>query len=185
MHKRGHRGIAFLILAPLLYTLLPDRPLLALLSMGVLVTERIPDKDQGISWIEHRKTSHSVTAAALIGGLCAVLGWALGRYVTPTVTGWLSAPAADGSAAFWGSRIAVLDAPTFAAIGFAVGAGGIVVHLLGDFITTQGLQPFLPFSSRRYNPSPMYSSNKIANNGLFAVGMIAVVASLASVFGLL
>lgn len=49
MHKRGHRGITFLVLAPILHVLLPDRPFLALLSLGILVSERLPDKDLAVS----------------------------------------------------------------------------------------------------------------------------------------
>ncbi|RBI58580.1 hypothetical protein DMJ13_25960 [halophilic archaeon] len=43
-------------------------------------------------------------------------------------------------------QLADLDTGMLTPAGFAVGVGGIYVHLAGDIITTSGIRPFLPFS---------------------------------------
>lgn len=123
----------------------------------------------------------------MIGGICAAIGWILGRFITPPVAGWLSSAASGGGSAIstLGSRIAFLNAPPFAAIGFAIGAGGMVVHYLGDIITRGGLQPFLPVSHRKYALTRMYAKNRIANTGFFILGVLTLMVSLASVYGVL
>lgn len=47
MYKRGHQGIALLVLAPMYYVLLPDRPILAILLSGIMVIQALPDKRPG------------------------------------------------------------------------------------------------------------------------------------------
>ncbi|RRJ29551.1 metal-dependent hydrolase [Halocatena pleomorpha] len=184
MYKRGHFGIGLLVLAPIHYVLLPERPMLALLVSGILVIQGLPDKDQGISWLEHRGTSHSLFSAVLSGAVCAGVGWAVGEYfLSPTAT-WLSTVATSTGtpAAWWGTQLTMYDAPTMAVIGFAVGAGGIVTHLLGDIITPMGLQPFRPFSERQYNVASIPAANQYANSGFFVLGLLAMLVALTSVY---
>ncbi|UPM44742.1 metal-dependent hydrolase [Halocatena salina] len=187
MYKRGHFGIGLLVLAPMYYGLLPDRPILALLLSGILVIQGLPDKDQGISWLKHRGTSHSLVAVVLVGAVCAGIGWAAGEYILPPIATGLStaATSAETPAAWWGDRLLMYDAPTMALIGFAVGAGGIVTHLLGDIITPMGLQPFRPFSERQYNVAYIPAANPYANIGFFVLGLLAMLVILASVYGVL
>lgn len=187
MYKRGHLGIGLLILAPMYYVLLPDWPVLALLVSGIVVIQGLPDKDQGISWLKHRGTSHSLVSAAFVGAGCAGVGWAAGEYILPPIATGLStaATSAGTPAAWWGAQLMLYDAPTMALIGFAVGSGGILTHLFGDIITPMGLQPFRPFSKRQYNIAYISASNPYANSGFFVLGLLAMIAALASVYGLL
>lgn len=174
MHREGHRGIVLLALAPVVEIFLrAGRPFLALLACGVLVTERFPDKDQQIDGLRHRGTSHSLFAAWVVGWVCAGLGWGLGTYVTVPVADWLSATGVDLLG--WVTvRLAALDPPTLAAVGWCVGSGGILLHLAGDIITKQGLQPLLPFWKFQVSPSPLPSDSKGANQLLFVLGWLMV-----------
>lgn len=135
-------------------------------------------------WLEHRKTSHSLLAVGVSGACFGGLGWLLGRYVAEPVVGarfTTSVSAGDGGLSWWAARLVALDASTLGAAGMVIGAGAIVVHLLGDVITKGGLQPLLPFSRWSLQFSPLSYDNRIANNGLFALGVFAAIASLVDV----
>lgn len=186
MYKRGHQGIGLLVLAPIFYVLLPERPVLAVLVSGILVIQGLPDKDQGISWLDHRGTSHSFVSALLVGCVCAGIGWLSGTYAVQPLARWISTGGtfAGTTASWWGTRLAMYDPQTLAVIGFAVGAGGILTHLLGDIITPMGLRPFLPFSKRQYTISYTQASNPYANTGFFILGVVTFGITLVSVYGL-
>lgn len=135
-------------------------------------------------WLEHRKTSHSLLAVGVSGACFGGIGWLLGRYVAEPVVGALfttSVSAGDGGLSWWAARLVTFDASTLGAAGMVIGAGAIVIHLLGDVITKGGLQPLLPFSRWYLQFSPLSYDNRITNNGLFALGVLAAVASLVSV----
>lgn len=176
MYRRGHVGITLLGLSPILYVLLPDRPFLALLTFGVFVIEPLPDYDQRVGWLEHRKTSHSLLMAAIVGGLCAALGWVVGTYVTVPVGEWLAGAAVSSETpAAWGAvRLAALNPVTLAVVGGCIGVGGVLLHLAGDIITVSGIQPLLPFSRRRISVSSLYADSGAANTGFFLLGLLAV-----------
>jgi membrane-bound metal-dependent hydrolase YbcI (DUF457 family) len=179
MHRQGHSGIVFLALAAIDYILLSaGRPFLALVAWGVIWIEPLPDLDLRTPLLTHRKMSHSLFAAVVVGGCCGGLGWLLGTYVTRPLLPWLRTEVLLGPQ--WGTwtarHFAVLDAASLALIGFCVGAGGIVLHLLGDVITTSGIQPLLPFSRWNVSLSPLRAANPVANNGLWVLGVLAIVA---------
>lgn len=179
MYRRGHRGIVLLALAPVLFILFAvDRPILALLAWGVLLIEPLPDRDQRINWLEHRGTSHSLFTAGIVGVCCGGLGWVVGRYVTEPLTIWLLSGGVIGpNAITWTeTHLGLLDATMLALVGICIGAGGIVLHLLGDVITIAGIQPFLPFSKRNISFSLLHADNTLANRGLFTLGVLAIVA---------
>jgi membrane-bound metal-dependent hydrolase YbcI (DUF457 family) len=67
-----------------------------------------------------------------------------------------------------------IDRQSVALFGFLVGIYGIIVHLLGDIITFQGIKPFHPISQRRVSLSPLRADNSTANAGLFALGVLAM-----------
>lgn len=184
MYRRGHVGIVLLCLAPVLYALVRSgRPFLAVLACGVLVIEPLPDYDHRVSFLEHRGVSHSLIAVAFVGGFCGALGGLVGTYVTAPFGEWLHTTfiQSDNTAFAWiVARLAALNARMLAAVGFSVGGGGIVLHLFGDIITVAGIQPWLPFSNRTVSLSSLYAKNKIANGGLFVLGVVAMgVAALA------
>lgn len=188
MKRRGHQGVVLVAIAGIIHVFGLSRPILAGIAMlGIWQLEPLPDKDHNIEWLEHRKTSHSLVAVGLSGAVFGGLGWLLGRYAVEPIVGTLftePVSASGGGLAWWAARVAALDAPTLAAAGMWIGAGAIVVHLLGDVITKGGLQPLLPFSRWNLRCSPLAYDNRVANNGLFVLGALAVVASLASLFGL-
>lgn len=179
MHRQGHSGIVFLALAAIDYVLLSaGRPFLALVAWGVIWIEPLPDLDLRTPLLAHRKTSHSLFAAGVVGGCCAGLGWLVGTCITKPLLPWLRTAVLTGPQ--WGTwtatHFAVLDPASLALIGFCVGAGGIVLHLLGDVITVSGIQPLLPFSRWNVSLSPLRAANTFVNSGLFALGVLAIVA---------
>ncbi len=178
-----------LAVAGLIQTVALSRPILAVLAiLGIWWLEPLPDKDQRVEWLEHRKTSHSLVAVGLSGAVFGAIGWLVGRYAVEPIVGALfttSASAGGSGLSWWAARLVALDASTLGAAGMWIGAAAIVVHLLGDVITKGGLQPLLPFSRWKLRFSPLSYDNRIAKNGLFAFGALAVIASLASVVGLL
>ncbi|WP_433634408.1 metal-dependent hydrolase [Halomicrococcus sp. NG-SE-24] len=179
MHRHGHLGLALLVLAPIVYVLASSgQPALALLvAVGVITVEPRPDNDHWIPGLSHRGVSHSLTAAGIIGVICAGFGWLLGRYVTVPLAEWLAATTAGidtTSITVVIDQLAALDPATLTFAGFAVGVGGICVHLAGDIITTSGIKPFLPFSRRRVSLSGLHADSTLANSVLFLAGTVAM-----------
>jgi inner membrane protein len=176
MHRQGHTGIVLLALASINYVLLSaGRPLLALLAWGVYWIEPLPDLDLRTPLLSHRGTSHSLVAAVVVGGCCAGLGWAFGTYVTTPVLPWLRAEVLIGQQWSTAPYVSVLDAESLSLVGFCVGAGGIMLHLLGDVITVSGIRPFLPFLRWNMSLSSLRAANLFVNNGLLVLGMVAIV----------
>lgn len=174
MHRNGHTGIVLLALAPVLSALLQaNRPLIAVLCCGVLLTEPLPDYDLRTSLLTHRGISHSLLTAIVVGLFCALFGWLLGTYGTEPLAAWLGTT--DWPNASEISERLTLNAPPLALTGFFVGSGGIVLHLLGDVITPMGVQPLRPFSDRTVSLSVVRASNRFANGGLFLLGLLAIV----------
>lgn len=179
MHRRGHSGIVFLALAAIDYVLLSaGRPLLALVAWGVYWIEPVPDADLRTPLLAHRKTSHSLFAALVVGGCCAGLGWLVGTYITMPLLPWLRAEVLIGPqwSPWTATHFAVLDAGSLSLLGFGIGAGRILLHLLGDVITISGIQPLLPFSRWKLNPFPLCAGDPLVNNLLFVLGVVAIVA---------
>lgn len=179
MHRQGHFGIVLLALAPVLYTLLAlGRPVVALLACGVLVIEPLPDNDFWVPGLSHRGISHSLVTAGVIGALCAGLGWLCGTYVIVPGAHWLTGTIIVGPKAItWvETHLATLDAGLLILVGFGVGSGGICLHLLGDMITVMGVRPYRPFSRRKVTLTSLRAANPYANRGLFAGGVMAIVA---------
>src|SRR5699024_728897 len=76
-----------------------------------------------------------------------------------------------------------LDRQLVAEYGFAIGTGGILVHLLGDVITVSGIRPLLPISSQRVSLSSLRANSTLGNTGLFAGGVIAIAVVLSLTVG--
>ncbi|RBI59387.1 hypothetical protein DMJ13_22435 [halophilic archaeon] len=181
MYRHGHLGISLLTLAPLIYVLTSAGHVAIpiLVAIGILTVEPLPDNDQWIPGLSHRGTSHSFTAATIVGVVCAGLGWVLGHYVTVPLAKWVQPRATATDVAMIltvGEQLAILDSSTLAGFGFVVGVGGICVHLAGDIITVSGIQPFLPFSPRRVPLSGLRADSMLANSVLFLAGTVAMVA---------
>jgi membrane-bound metal-dependent hydrolase YbcI (DUF457 family) len=204
MYRLGHTGIALLVLAPLNYVLFEaNKPLLAIvIAIGVLGIEPLPDVDFKVSFLDHRGTSHSLFAVVVVGAVIGFCGWvvagqvstvlppafaAASEAVTTVATTLQSVTSAGAGGRIAdllrtladsleqvGNQLQGLDRLTVAGFGFAIGAGGILVHLLGDVITESGIRPLLPVSSWRISLSPLRANSTLANTGLFAIGALAV-----------
>lgn len=208
MHRRGHYGITLLAVAPIVFFLVSDTPVLALLFLiGVATVERLPDLDFQLPGLRHRGTSHSIVAAVVVGSLLGATGWLLSGSVNEL---FLAVPAVLSTVldlsefirqflphslndsiqlliADLTSHARVLaknpiDRWSVALFGFCVGVYGITVHLLGDIITTTGIQPFLPFSRWRISISPLRASNPVANTGMFMIGVLTLGGAIVGAF---
>jgi membrane-bound metal-dependent hydrolase YbcI (DUF457 family) len=195
--------MALLVYAPVAYLLITDGNLtVAVLGwLGIHVIEPLPDSDFGMPGLNHRGVSHSLLAVVVVGGALGAGGWFLGDRVFEwlyalfsaggDVWGWLLSRLPDLSASLLagivpnippGEIVATIqqqaggtvDRRGFAMFGFAVGAGGILVHLLGDMITTEGIKPFLPVSGWRLSLSSLRADSPAANSGLFGLGVLAI-----------
>ena len=174
--------MAMLAYAPVGFVLLRERQLgLALLGLlGVLFIEPLPDSDLWIPGLSHRGTSHSLLAALLVGGVIGALGWVVGDRVTVLFANALAGLNTATVGIFAGlfqwtaEELRGLDGQTLATFGFAVGAFGILVHLLADAITVAGVRPLLPLSRWRLSLSSIRADSPIANNGLLAIGVLVL-----------
>lgn len=102
---------------------------------------------------------------ALLGRLPAPVGQTVNEIV---------APLTHELRRYRGQQMSSGDRWSIALFGFLVGVYGIVVHLLGDIITTNGIRPFLPFSSYQISLSPLLADSPTANEGLFFIGVLAM-----------
>ena len=153
MYRKGHYGVSLLAFAPIAFALLAvGRADLAAVTGGVMVwLAMLPDLDHRVPGIPHRGPTHSLAFAALVGGVFAAAGAAL------------------GSAAGVGSVAGV----TLPVVGFAIGALAVLAHLLGDALTPAGVNVLWPVSDRTYTVGLCRADDTVANYGLFAVGVFA------------
>ncbi|WP_410764972.1 metal-dependent hydrolase [Haloferax sp. DFSO60] len=157
MYRFGHWGISLLVFAPLGFALvLSGDPELALVAGGVMCwLAMLPDVDMRVPFISHRGPTHTFAFAALVGGVGAGLA-----YLALPVLGFSTE-----------------TTTTLASFGFAVGALTILAHLLADVLTPMGIRPLWPLSDRKFSLSLWRADNKLANYGLFGLGVFAVAAA--------
>lgn len=75
MKRHGHQGIVLLAAAWIIQTVALSRPILAVLAiLGIWFLEPLPDKDQRVEWLEHRKTSRSLLAVGVVVAITGGLG---------------------------------------------------------------------------------------------------------------
>jgi len=110
----------------------------------------LPDADLYIPWVAHRGPTHSLLAAVCLGVVVAIV--AAARWRDPLAS----------SAEY--VRLSLL--------GFVVGAGSVVSHLLGDIITPMGIRPFFPLDSV-YTLNLFYAKDAEANLASMVVGVVA------------
>lgn len=147
----GHLGITLLFCAPLANALVTSgyRTEVPRWVGIALVVTMLPDFDIFLPWFAHRGVTHSLLAAVCLGVVVAV--FAAARWGDPL----------ESSAGY--SRRAVL--------GFAVGAGSVVSHLVGDVITPMGIRPFLP-ADPVYTLKLVYANDLGANLALIGIGLV-------------
>lgn len=164
MYKMGHYGVSLLAFAPVGFVLVTTGyPALAFLAgAAVLWLATFPDIDHRVPGIEHRGITHTLLFAVAVGAVCAALAQAPFYYL-------------DGLGFTPGLLPAVF--------GFAVGAGGIVGHLLGDVITPAGVKLLYPLSSESYSLYLTRADSTLWNYGLFVLGVLATAVAAAVAFG--
>ena len=147
----GHLGITLFLCAPLVNALVTsgyrtEVPRWVGLALAVTM---VPDLDLYLPWFTHRGLSHSLLAAVCVGVVVAVV-----------------------VAARWGDPLASsADYVRRAMLGFTVGAGSIVGHLVGDVITPMGVRPFFPLDSV-YTLNLFYAKDVEANLAFMLIGVV-------------
>lgn len=99
-------------MARIFHVIGPSRPLLAGLAILCLwQIEPLPDKDQEIDWLAHRKSSQSLLAVGLSGAFSGAISWVSGQYVIEPVSGVCSHGLSEcrWGLSWWMARLVALD----------------------------------------------------------------------------
>lgn len=147
----GHIGITLFLCAPLANVLVTSGHRAEVprwVGIALFVT-LLPDFDVFIPWITHRGITHSLLAAVCLGVVVGVV----------TAGRW--------EPIFTSSE----DYLRQAMLGFTVGAGSIISHLVGDVITPMGVRPFFPFDSV-FSLNLVYAKDIGANLAFVVVGVV-------------
>ena len=147
----GHLGITLFFCAPLANALVTSghRGEVSRWVGIALVVTMFPDADLYLPWVTHRGVTHSLLAAVCLGVLVAAVATA--RWRDPLTSSE--------------------DYVRRAMLGFTVGAGSVVSHLLGDIITPMGIRPFNPVDSV-YSLNLVYANNLEANLACMLIGVV-------------
>jgi inner membrane protein len=156
VYQQGHHGVSLLLFAPVAHQLLTaGEPLLAIVTGGVFVgLAMLPDVDHQLPGIPHRGPTHSLLFAGLVGAAFAAIWSFLG-----------SAFGLSG-----GLGLSTVE------YGFALGAGAVLAHLVGDTLTPMGVNYLWPVD-RELSLSLVTADNTAANYGLLGGGVVAVAAA--------
>lgn len=149
MYPPGHVGITVILFTPLTYRFFAarrDRAAVGWLSLAILLT-LLPDVDVLLPGVVHRGVTHTLVAAVFLGAAVAVVGQASA----------LSSPRVGAERT---------------AVGFTVGAGAVVSHILGDVITPMGIRPLHPFWNAAYTFDFVQASDPSANTLLLLAGAV-------------
>jgi len=159
MYKKGHLGVSLLVFGPVGYTLVVDGyPWLAFIGGFLLVWfTMLPDIDHRLPIVEHRGPTHSLLFAGLVGAV----GWAVGTAAEMVVSSSLS----------------------LATFGFVIGSLTVVAHLLADTLTPAGVPYLWPLSRRTVSVSLANANSRLANSGLFGLGLLVTLGWVAVVSG--
>lgn len=158
MYRNGHVGAALAVYSPVGFTLAALSGLEPATVGAVVVasTAMVPDVDVRVPFVEHRGITHTVWFAVAVGILFGLVAGAVGTEGGPVAT------------------------VTFAVLGFVLGAGTVVSHLLADVITPMGIRPYAPVRNDHYTLDIVRAANPIANYVLLALGVaVAGIAVLA------
>jgi inner membrane protein len=172
MYKRGHDGLNALLYAPIavLTTFFLSIELTIIGGVLFIGVARLPDTDRHFDSsmdtnrtelleyipITHRGLTHTIWFAVATGGILAPLAVLLTNMFPQNV-----------------------PQTTALIYGFLTGTGGVLTHLLGDFITPTGIKPFTPISKNKYTLNICDADNKLANYGFLLTGGTAVLLALA------
>jgi len=151
MYAAGHYGVSLLAYAPVGATLVSTgRADLAFVGGAVVLwLATLPDIDHRLPLVEHRGLTHTPVFALAVGGVLGAAAYA----VAATAPDLLGTPREAGL------------------FGAFVGTYGILAHLLGDVVTPSGVPLLWPLSGRDVTLSLWTAKNRVANYGLFALGV--------------
>ena len=154
MYPPGHAGITAILISALIYLFLVvgrERAGLRWLGLSIALT-LAPDLDGVLPGMVHRGITHTFLAALVLGVVVAAVAWASGFRSTHVRVGR-------------------------ATLGFLVGAGGVVSHLLGDVITPMGVRLLFPLRNTVYTLDVVRASDPEANLSFLLVGVTALAIS--------
>jgi inner membrane protein len=151
MYAAGHYGVSLLAYAPVGAALVSSgRPDLAVVGGAVVLwLATLPDVDHRLPLVEHRGVTHTPVFALAVGAVVGAVAFA-GATLAPALLG------------------TPLEAAAFGAF---VGTYGVLAHLLGDVVTPSGVPLLWPLSGRDFTLSLWTAKNRVANYGLFALGL--------------
>jgi len=142
----NHKGHAGLTLLVFSLLMLPFGPSENAIIVIVLAAGLSSLPDIDIQWkTGHRKHTHNVLAGLVVGIAFGLLFFY------------------SASNVLWG------------VMGFVVGFGGIICHLLGDAFTYMKFKPLWPFSDRKIGLGWFESGSKQVNNGMMMAGSLGFV----------
>lgn len=149
MYRKGHYGVSLLLYAPVGYALVrAGAPLLALVTGAVMVwLAMLPDLDHRVPGISHRGPTHSLLFAGVVGAAFAAVASVLSSALVP----------------------AGLPVNTVV-YAFALGAGSVLAHLVGDTLTPAGVNYLWPLP-KTFSLGLTPADSTVANYGLLAVGV--------------
>lgn len=155
MYRKGHYGVALLVFAPVGFALVQaGHASLALVTGGTMLWfAMLPDVDHRIPGISHRGITHTLVFALAVGGVLGGAGYLLQQ--TLPALGDVPGPV------------------SLAALGFGIGSLTVLAHLVGDLLTPMGVALFWPLTDRRYSLSLAPADSRVANWGLFGLGIAA------------
>lgn len=170
MDRHGHVGLNLLVYTPIAYYLIRSGQAgFAVFGLlGLLVLEPLVDLDRFLPGTKHRGTSHSLFGALVVGVLCGVGAYVLtGYFVTSLMELAFGQPIlVSGS-----TEHSPFNLMRNAQIGFVIGAGSVLLHFLGDSLTSSGVRPLLPFADSRLS-FDLVSREGWSQFALFAVGLL-------------
>lgn len=176
MDRHGHVGLNLLVFTPIAYYLIQSgQTALAVFGLlGLLALEPLVDLDRFVPGSEHRGTSHSLFGALVIGVLCGVGVYILSGYLVSTLTEIAFGQPVIVSGT---TEQSPFNLTRNAQIGFVTGTGSVLLHLLGDSLTSSGVRPFLPFARTRCS-FDLVSKQGWSQFALFVVGLLVFGGSL-------
>lgn len=156
MYRKGHVGASLVVYAPTAFALaaLTTVEFAVLGAIVVSSMAMVPDVDVRIPFVTHRGITHTVWFALIVGSGFALVGAAVG---------------------FEGGIVTTVS---LAVIGFVLGAGTILSHLLADALTPMGIQPYAPLRDDHFTFDVAKAANPVANYALLVLGCVVAGAGL-------
>ncbi|MBP1986972.1 metal-dependent hydrolase [Halolamina salifodinae] len=159
MYGKGHQGLAMLLFAPILFGLLYIK-MYVVAAIGFFVCIGLatyPDIDWSLPFVKHRGITHT-----LFGAVVLAIVFGVGVYLLmpklPSILVEMISISRGWLALIVGAFVVI----------------AIVFHLIGDWLTKSGIQPFSPMKKTRYAAGVTTSANPFVNIVLYFIGLFAI-----------